>query len=141
MTAFLDSNIILDILLQNKVFYEESRSLLVLGDGHGIDYFVSATSITDIYYIVHKYEKDDLKVRAHIANLLEVVSVAGIDESCVRNALNSSWKDFEDAVQNEAAVQINADYLVTRNTKDFTMTFVPVMTPADFIQLFDASSL
>lgn len=51
MTVFLDSNIILDILLKNKVFYKESRSLLVLGDGHGIDYFVSATSITDIYYI------------------------------------------------------------------------------------------
>lgn len=136
MTVFLDSNIILDILLKNKIFYEESRTLLVLGDAHPIDYFISATSITDIYYIVHKYEKDDSKVRKHISNLLEVVSVAGVDETCIKNALASSWKDFEDAVQNEAAVQIQADYLITRNTKDFTTTFVPVITPADFINLF-----
>ncbi len=123
-------------MLKNPDFYEESRTLFLLGDGHSIDYFISATSITDIYYIVHKYEKDDSKVRTHISNLLEVVSVAGIDETCVKNALGSSWKDFEDAVQNEAAVQIHADYLVTRNTRDFTKTFVPVITPAGFIKLF-----
>lgn len=136
MTVFLDSNIILDILLKNPSFYTESKSILELITSKRIDYFISATSVTDIYYIVKKYEKDDSKVRKYISDLLNIVSVAGIDETCIKNALQSSWKDFEDAVQNEVATQIGADYLITRNTKDFKETFTKVLTPQEFLQEF-----
>ena len=64
---------------------------------------------------------------------MEIVSIAGIDETCIKNALNSSWKDFEDAVRHESAVQIRADYLVTRNIKDYKSSFVEVITPDKFL--------
>lgn len=134
MTIFLDSNVILDILLKNDKFYNESRTLLELSAEKSIDFFISATSITDIYYIVKKYKKDDVLVRDYISELLKVVSIAGVDEICIKNALQSSWKDFEDAVQNEAATQIGADYLVTRNIKDFKVTFTEIITPTEFLQ-------
>lgn len=136
MTVFLDSNIILDILLKNEVFYDESKSVLTLADNHNIDFFVSAASITDIFYIVRKQIKDEELVKNHLKLLLELVSIAGVDENCVKNALNSSWKDFEDAVQHEAAIQIRADYLITRNVKDFKTPFVDVITPSNFLKKF-----
>ena len=134
MTVFLDSNIILDILLKNEELYKESQQLLNLADNHKIDFFISATSVTDIFYIVNKKIKNREKTKEHIKLLLELVSIAGIDETCIINALNSSWKDFEDAVQHESSVQFQADYLVTRNTKDFKTSFVEVITPGDFLK-------
>ena len=134
MTVFLDSNIILDILLQNQEFHDESLSLLALSDSGIVDFFISAASITDIYYIARKYIKDEKEVRNHLSDLLEIISIAGIDEYCIKNALSSSWKDFEDAVQNEAASQIAADYIVTRNTKDFKNSFTEVITPSVFLE-------
>ena len=138
MTVFLDSNIILDILLKNEELYKESQQLLDLADNHKIDFFISAASITDIFYIVNKKIKDKEKTKEHIKLLLELVSIAGIDESCIMNALNSSWKDFEDAVQYESSVQIQADYLVTRNTKDFKTSFVEVITPSAFLKKIES---
>ena len=134
MTVFLDSNIILDILLKNPNFYDESKSILSIIDSHtDIDYFISASSVTDIFYIVNKKIDDKEKAKQYLSELLEIVSIAGIDEACIKNALNSSWKDFEDAVQHESAVQIRADYLITRNTKDYKSSFVEVITPAEFL--------
>ena len=69
-------------------------------------------------------------------SLLEVFSIAGVDETCVKNALNSSWSDFEDSVQHEVAFQIRADYLVTRNVSDFKTSFIEVITPTDFLKKF-----
>ena len=138
MTVFLDSNIILDILLKNEELYKESQQLLNLADNHKIDFFISAASITDIFYIVNKKIKDKEKTKEHIKLLLELVSIAGVDESCIMNALNSSWKDFEDAVQYESSVQIQADYLVTRNTKDFKTSFVEVITPSAFLKKIES---
>ena len=136
MTVFLDSNIILDILLKNQDFYQESQQLLNLADNPKVDFFISASSITDIFYIVKKKLNDAEKTKDYLRLLLELVSVAGIDETCIKNALNSSWKDFEDAVQHEASIQIQADFLITRNTKDFQTQFVEIITPAEFLKKF-----
>ena len=140
MTVFLDSNIILDILLKNQDFYQESQQLLNLADNPKVDFFISASSITDIFYIVKKKLNDAEKTKDYLRLLLELVSVAGIDETCIKNALNSSWKDFEDAVQHEASIQIQADFLITRNIKDFQTQFVEIITPADFLRKFAFSN-
>ena len=135
MTVFLDSNIILDILLKNPAGYEESRKLMLLAD-RKVDFFISASSITDIFYIANKHLRDKQKTKDCLSELLEIVSVAGVDEQCIRNALNSSWSDFEDSVQNESAAQIRADYIVTRNVSDFKMAFVQVISPKGFLESY-----
>lgn len=136
MTVFLDSNIILDILLKNADFYEESKKVLELSDSKPIDFYVSAASITDIFYILNKRLNNKEETKRHLQDLLEIVSVAGIDETCIKNALNSSWKDFEDAVQHESSIQIGADYLVTRNTDDFKSSMVRIISPSEFLKEF-----
>jgi SOS response regulatory protein OraA/RecX len=68
-----------------------------------------------------------------LANLLQFLKIAGIDQSTIEQALNLDFEDFEDAVQMMAAVQCRVDYLVTRNTKDYTSPLLPVVQPIDFV--------
>lgn len=138
MTVFLDTNLILDILLKNKDLYEESKNVLTLQESNNIDFFISAASATDIYYVLNKRLKDSALTKQYILNLLDVVSIAGVDETCIRNAINSSWNDFEDSVQHEISLQIQADYIVTRNLSDISASFVPAISPGNFIKLFQS---
>jgi len=65
--------------------------------------------------------------------LLKTVSVAGVDETCIRRAWDSNWIDFEDSLQHEVAQQIRADFIITRNESDYKNSAVRVMSPAEFL--------
>ena len=132
MIVFIDSNIILDVMLPNPQFYEESDSVLS-SSLQDYDLYISAASITDIFYVARKSFDSVEKTKQAILNLLKVVSVAGVDESCIYNALNSDWKDFEDSVQHQIAQQINADLIVTRNSSDYSHSTVRVMSPREYL--------
>ena len=132
MIVFLDSNLILDIMLANSDFYDESNKVLSKGSD-GFDFYISAASCTDIYYILKKAIRDRHLVKQIMNNLLKAVSVAGVDELCIKNALESDWLDFEDSVQHEVAQQIRAEIIVTRNISDYKNSSVRVMTPAEFL--------
>lgn len=132
MIIFVDSNIILDVMLPNPQFYDESYAVLS-SSLHGYDLYISAASITDIFYVARKSFDSSEKTKEAILNLLKVVSVAGVDESCIYNALNSDWKDFEDSVQHQIAQQINADLIVTRNSSDYSHSSVRIMSPKEYL--------
>ena len=132
MIIFIDTNLVLDVMLGNTEFYDESNSVLSYC-GKGYDFYISAASCTDIFYIVKRTIHDTEITKQIMKNLLTAVSVAGVDETCIRNALESDWSDFEDSVQHEVAQQINADIIVTRNESDYKNSTVRVMTPVEFL--------
>ena len=70
-----------------------------------------------------------------LTELLAVLSVVAVDDTVICKAISWGWADFEDAVQMEAALGTDADYLVTRNTRDFHDGLVPVIEPAAFLAL------
>lgn len=132
MIVFIDTNLVLDVMLENSEFYDESNDVLSYCN-KGYDFYISAASCTDIFYIVRRTLHDTEETKKVMKNLLTTVSVAGVDELCIRNALNSDWKDFEDSVQHEVAKQIDADLIITRNQADYTNSAVRVMSPAEFL--------
>ncbi len=132
MIIFIDTNLVLDVMLGNTDFYDESNSVLSYCD-KGYDFYISAASCTDIFYIVKRTIHDTEITKQIMKNLLTAVSVAGVDEVCIQNALESGWSDFEDSVQHEVAQQINADIIITRNESDYKNSIVRVMTPAEFL--------
>ena len=119
-------------MLENSEFYDESNDVLSYCN-KGYDFYISAASCTDIFYIVRRTLHDTEETKKVMKNLLTTVSVAGVDELCIRNALDSDWKDFEDSVQHEVAKQIDADLIITRNQADYTNSAVRVMSPAEFL--------
>ena len=70
-----------------------------------------------------------------IKSLFDILSVSGINESVLLTALdNENFTDFEDCLQDECAVSVFADYIITRNVKDFSVSHIRAVTPTDFIE-------
>ncbi len=119
MKLMIDTNIVLDVLLKREPFYESSYKILELTEKDNISEYISATSLTDIYYIANRQLHNKTLVLELINNLLKLVHIAGVNEQEIILALKLGWKDFEDAVQYSSAKTINANYIVTRNPSDY----------------------
>jgi predicted nucleic acid-binding protein len=135
MNVLIDTNIALDALLNRAAFYTESAQILLMSEKRIIDGFISASAITDIYYLVQKEKKDKKVTLSHIRNLIKMVRIATITDNEVIRAISLEWDDFEDSIQYTVGERINAQYIITRNTKDYDASAIPVLTPSDFIQL------
>lgn len=130
MNLLIDTNVILDVLLNREPFSREAYEVLRLAQREDIQEFVSASAITDIYYIINRNLKDKEQTRKLLQNLLTIVSVAAVTESEIRTALGGEWPGFEDSVQHAVALHAGMDRIVTRNEKDYGKARIPVLSPA-----------
>lgn len=96
---------------------------------------VSASSVTDVYYLARRELRDRNLALQLLKNFLKIVKVAAVSEKEIESALNLSWRDFEDAVQYSAAKSNEMDYIITRNTEDFSGSEIAVVTPEDFCRI------
>ncbi len=130
----VDLNVIVDVVQQRQPFYEQSANILdavVRGQAEG---WLAAHSITTLFYIINRVRNRETAVTT-ITSLLEIFTVATVDDAVIRKALSWGWKDFEDAVQMAAAANAHANYLITRNPRDFRDGIIPVVQPAAFLTL------
>ena len=132
--ALFDLNVILDVLQKREPFYETSAHLLGYAETGHIQGFVASHSLTTLFYLVAK-DQSSAKARVTLTSLLQILSIATVDQSTIEQALNLPYRDFEDAVQMIAAVQCKADYLVTRNIRDFQPALISVVQPSELIAL------
>lgn len=137
MQIMVDTNVVLDVLLNRPAFVQNSATILRAASEE-IQEFITASAVTDIYYIARKELKDSLQTKTLIRNLLQVVHVASVSEVDVWAALDSNWKDFEDSVQNAVAEHQRFDYIVTRNPSDYKDSSLAVLTPQEFANKFIA---
>ena len=135
MRVLIDTNVILDVLLKRSPFYEAAIEVLKLSVREDIQEFVSASAITDTYYIAYKNMRDKAVVRELLKKLLLIVSVAGVSEEEIQKALELGWKDFEDSVQYSVALLNEMNGLITRNVKDYSSSEIQVWEPNQFLEL------
>ena len=135
MRILIDTNVILDVLLKRSPFYEAAIEVLKLSVREDIQEFVSASAITDIYYIAYKNMRDKAVVRDLLKKLILIVSVAGVSEEEIQKALELGWKDFEDSVQYSVALLNEMNGLITRNVKDYSSSEIQVWEPNQFLEL------
>ena len=128
----IDLNVVLDVLQEKEPFYEASASLLAAVETGKIEGYLAGHNVTTLFYIIQK-SKSSADARAMITNLLQFLKVAPVDQSTIEQSLNLDYRDFEDAVQMITAIQCKADYLITRNTKDYKPALLPVIQPVDFL--------
>lgn len=134
MKIMCDTNVILDVLLDREPFVEDSYKILSLCEEHRIDGFVSASSITDIYYLVRKYTHSTELAYKAIGKLLEIVKVCSVTNNDVLVAYQKKAKDFEDCLLATCAKSIRCDFIITRNKKDFEGFGIPLLTPTELLQ-------
>ena len=136
MRIALDTNIVLDVLLAREPFATDSAALLArveLGKAVGI---LSATTLTTIYYLVAKAKGTAAGIVA-IHQLLGLCEVAPVNRAVLLSAAASQMRDFEDAVLHDAVLGLQADFLVSRDTKDFRNSAIPVLTAREAVQRID----
>lgn len=134
MKIMCDTNIILDVLLERVPFVEDSSKILTLCEEHKIDGLVSASSITDIYYLVKKYTHSTELAYKAVGKLLEIVKVCSVTNNDILIAFQKKAKDFEDCLVATCAKSIRCNYIVTRNKKDFEGFDVPAITPSELLK-------
>lgn len=130
----LDLIILLDVFYKREPFYELSARVLDLIEKGQIIGFVASHSLPTLFYILKK-DQAITNPKAIVSNLLQIVKVAAVDQVTIEQALKFDYKDFEDAVQMSSALQCKADYLITRNTKDFQSPLIPVLQPVEFLAI------
>lgn len=138
MKSLIDTNVIIDALQSRKGFAEDA--FFVLLQAYEYSGFIAATSVTDIYYIQHRYYHNREKTMDCIAKLLKLYNVLDVTEADCTNAIRSGITDYEDAILVESARRNEIDCIVTRNTKDFKNSSIPVYSPVDFLRLLKGTS-
>ena len=133
MRLFIDTNIIVDIISKREG-YEDSLRILKYCEIRQVNGVVSAMTVTDVMYILRKHIAPEA-VRDTVQTLLLIVDVADVLKSDISSAFSSGIKDFEDAVQASCSLRIKADYIVTRNLKDFERAAVPAISPTAALEL------
>ena len=132
MKVLVDSNVILDVLMQREPFFEDSNLAIEKLLKNGDKLYVSASCITDIYYLLRKKIGDHLKTIDKIRKLVAVFDIAEVNQHCIIKALKSKIVDFEDAVVDSVASDIKANIILTRNEKDFKEADNKICIPSQF---------
>ena len=133
MHVLIDTNVVLDVLLDRPLFVDDAAAILTIPESIAYKY-ISASAITDIYYVAYKELHDKQKVKDIIKRLLSVVRIADVSEENILFALESDWNDFEDSVQNAVAESHNFDAIITRNSADFKNSKLNIFPPKDFLE-------
>ena len=133
MKILLDTNIVLDYILKRNPFFEHSKTIFEWAFEQKIIAFISASAVTDIYYLVQR-AKDKTTALNFIRDILQFTQIAGVDKDIILVALQSGINDFEDAVQNAAAENVGIKYIITRNVKDFSKSDINIISPDKFVE-------
>ena len=132
MLVLIDTNVILDVLEKREPFYESSNHVLSLCASKKISGCIALHSISNIFYILRKIYSAENRRRL-LLGILKFLRVADVSHENVRHALErNGFSDFEDCLQDECAAQNHADYIITRNTDDFSNTTIPSVTQSFF---------
>lgn len=130
--VFVDTDVVLDLLLERAPFFLRSAELFSLAHRRGVAIHLSAVTFSTLYYFLRKY-KGAAHARAKLTGLRSIVTVLPTDAMIVDQAIASRFADLEDAIQYYTALGADMDVLVTRNTADFKQAELPVKTPEGFL--------
>ena len=144
MRLLIDTNVILDVLLNRAEFGATAAKVLELAETDSALEFVSASAITDIYYVIKRglqtsdtqQESTSFQAQRIVGKLREVVTILPVTDADIDYALALRWKDFEDAVQYAVALANDIDYIITRNADDFELKYIPSVSPKEFLAIY-----
>ena len=132
MVLLIDANIILDVLLNRPEFVKDSALVWKLCETEQAKGYVSALTFANLVYIMRK-QLDPEKIEDVLRRLNLIFEFADLTETDLSKASALHWGDFEDAVQSVTAERVHADYIITRNVRDFTKSKVMAFTPSELL--------
>ena len=139
-SIFLDTNVLIDFLADRKPFSIDAARLFDYSLKKKITIYISAVSYNNIYYIIRQSlsHAETIKMLTEIS---EWTNVIDLTKDIINKSLTSDFKDFENAIQYHCAKSINKiDLIVTRDTKDFKISSLPILSPKEAVALIESTN-
>lgn len=131
----IDTNVLLDYLLERDPFFKEAKEVILLCVEGKVKGCIAAHSIPNMFFILRK-DYNAKERREVLSNLCSIFDVEGIDKAKLLSGLaNEDFIDFEDCLQMECAKSYGADYIVTRNVADYSVSEIKAIEPKDYLKL------
>jgi predicted nucleic acid-binding protein len=130
---FLDSDVLLDMLLNRKPFYYYVQALLTISEKHHLQIYTSSLAAANIHYILAR-EIGSAEARKKIKELINAIKILPFESESIESAINSRFSDLEDAIQHFIAKRYNCNAIITRNIKDYKHSEIPAFTAEDFLR-------
>ena len=135
MKLLIDTNILLDVMMGREEHYEKSAAIWRGCEAGLFTGFVSVLTAANIMYIMRR-QMDPETISDVIQKLGLIFRFTELTPADLWKAAEMQWRDFEDAIQSVTARRVRADYIITRNTRDYSDSPVQAITPdAFFLQL------
>ena len=137
MKILIDTNVVIDALTSREPFNKSAEKLFIMSANNIVDMYITASSATDIYYLVRKHLHNAETARQVMSKLYSLVGILEVKEEDCVDALVSPITDYEDAVVEQVARRSGVECIVTRNQKDYELGLAKVFLPDDFIQFME----
>ena len=131
---FIDSDIILDLLAERPLFYDDAAKIFSWAYKKKIELYTTAVVLANVFYILRKVNGND-KSKEQIKDLRLLVNILPITENIVDMALNSKLNDFEDGLQYYTAKEQNLFGIITRNLKDYKIKDIVIQSSKEFVRI------
>ena len=138
MKVLINTNVIIDALQSRTPWARDAQEIFLKTAMNELTGCITAKSVADIHYILHRYLHDEAKTRDALGKLFKLFQVLDTQAIDCKKALLSSTGDYEDAIMIETAVRSQVDCIITRNIKDYANSPVRVLTPNDFLKSLPA---
>ena len=135
MNVLIDTNVILDYVLKREPFAQDALACIEKLFSQKAKAWLTASTVTDIYYVTRRALHDAAAAKSVIAKLLNAFQIAGVDRTDCIHALDADKSDYEDALVSVCAKKVKAECIITQNTKHFSRSTVPAVKPADFLKV------
>lgn len=132
MVLLIDANIILDVLMNRQDFVKDSSMIWKLCETEKTKGYVSALTFANLVYIM-RTQLNPKAVEDIFRKLSLIFTFTDLSVSDLTRAAELNWNDFEDAVQSVTAERIHADYIITKNVRDFSKSKVMAFTPSELL--------
>lgn len=132
MKLLIDANILLDVLQNRKPYVQSSSVIWKLCETKKVEGYISTLTFANLVYVMRK-ELDPQKIQEILHTLCIIFNFVDLNPSDLSRAAELKWNDFEDAVQSVTAMRVHADYIITRNVRDFVKSRVTAFTPAELL--------
>ena len=137
---FLDTNVLVDFFADCKPFSMEAAKLFNFSFKKEINIYISAVSYNNIYYILRQSCSHAETIKM-LAELNEWTDIIDVTKDIIKKSIKSDFKDFEDAIQYNCAKSLSKiDFIVTRDTKDFKSSSLPILTPKEAVSFVESTS-
>ncbi len=133
MRVLLDTNILLDVLLNRAGLVDDSEAVILRCEQLDAEMLVAWHGLATAYYLL-KRRRTEADALAGVDKILSWAQIADATDTAARRARQLGLADFEDALQAAAAEASRADCIVTRNTADYSRSSVPALTPEEFLR-------